>query len=826
MWRSNRRVLRLEALEERWVPTLLGQQVFPADHPWNQQITQAPVAANSQAIIDHIIQQYGNNRLHPDFGERYGDGRELYGIPINIVRGNSTPKVSVVIDAYPGESDIVPAPIPASVVLEGDYQNGPRVGVNNRGDSHLILYDVDNNLAYEFYRMSRPSENADGRWHADQQTVWDLKSNSFRTLGWTSADAAGLSILAGLVRPDEALPVSQGGQGVIRHAIRFTLRNNIILDQFVYPASHTANPGNNNPSVQPPMGARFRLKASVDISQMNPQARIVAQAMKDYGMILADNGSNFYFSGASYSVDASNQITLTWDDDDIQSTTRGLKSLRFSDFEVVDLTPMVTDLSVHSGTAGTTVTVYGKNFSGAAGRLQVLFGSQPASTVTLLDDGRLTAVVPAGSGTVEVRVQSGVTTAPNPDNVRNTIFGYGISAVNANTRFTYGGSTGTQPTITSASAATFLEGQAVSFLVATTGSPVPTITWSGTLPPGVSLTDQGNGTARLSGTPTVGSVGVYVLTLTASNGVGQNANQTFRLSIQQRVAEAVTVVGSDEGVVARVAIYPNGGGRITRTPYGTKFKGGVRVASGDVNGDGFTDVIVAPGSGATPAVKIYSGRDYSLLRSFYAFDPSYRGGLFVAAGDVLGLGASQVVVAAASGARPYVRIYDVRSGIVLSRSVLAFSSSYTSGVTVAAADGVLVAGMAVQGSTVKVFDQANLSRIRTLQPFGSFMGGITVSVGGGHLAVGRATGSAQVKSYQLQDFGLERAWSTSATRPARGYSGGVRVAWSQTSSGDWELVTGTGPGWNSLIQFWVAGTWQKREERVEFGGGLGGIWVA
>src|ERR1700730_10177578 len=110
-------------------------------------------------------------------------------------------------------------------------------------------------------------------WHADQESIWKLNTNTFRTLGWTSADAAGLAILPGLVRPDEALPVSQGGQGVINHAIRFTLQNSLILDQSLSPASHAANPGNNNPAVEPPMGARFRLKASVDISQLDPESR-------------------------------------------------------------------------------------------------------------------------------------------------------------------------------------------------------------------------------------------------------------------------------------------------------------------------------------------------------------------------------------------------------------------------------------------------------------------------------------------------------------------------------------------------------------------------
>jgi hypothetical protein len=428
--------LVLEELESRVVPTLLGQQLFPADNPWNQPITNAPVAANSAAVLQNLTTAFGDGRLHPDFGQDYGTPTDLYGIPYNVVHGNSTPRVNVVIDAYAGESDLVPAPIPANAVLEGDLQSGPRAGLANRGDSHLLVFDVDNNVAYEFFAASRPSENTDGKWHADQETVWDMKTNSFRTLGWTSADAAGLPILAGLARPDEGLPVSQGGQGAIHHAIRFTLQNSIILNQYLYPASHTANPGNTNAAVQPPMGARFRLKAGVDLSQLNPQSRVIAQAMKDYGLILADNGSNFFFSGASYAVDSSNQRTLTWDDNDIQDTTHGLKSLHFSDFEMVDLTPRVTGLSTHTGLAGTSVTVTGQNFSGAAGHLQVLFGSTPATSVNVVDDSHVVAVVPAGSGTVDVRVQSGIH-AVDSRNVNNPIFGYGISAVSSADQFTY-----------------------------------------------------------------------------------------------------------------------------------------------------------------------------------------------------------------------------------------------------------------------------------------------------------------------------------------------------------------------------------------------------
>ncbi len=436
-----RAALALEQLEDRVTPSLLGNQVFPADNPWNQKITNAPVAANSAAVMNNLVALYGDGRLHPDVSQDFGTpGVQLYGIPYNVVHGNGAPKVNFAIDAYPGESDLLPVPVPNNVVIEGDYMNGPNpnrgYGDGARGDSHLVIYDVDNNVAYEFFNASRPTENADGKWHADNEAVWDMKTDSFRALGWTSADAAGLSLLAGLARPDEGLPVSQGGQGVINHAIRVTMQNSIVLNQFLYPASHVANPGNTNTLTQPPMGARFRLKAGVDISQLSPESKVIAQALKDYGLIIADNGANFFFTGAAYSVDTSNNRTLTWDDNDIQDSVHGLKSLHFSDFELVDLTPTVSSLSASSGGPGSTLTVTGSNFSGAAGHLQVLFGSTPASSVTILDDSHLTAVVPAAaSGTVDVRVQSGVNAPGNPDNIENPIFGYGTSAVSAADRF-------------------------------------------------------------------------------------------------------------------------------------------------------------------------------------------------------------------------------------------------------------------------------------------------------------------------------------------------------------------------------------------------------
>jgi IPT/TIG domain len=474
----------------------------------------------------------------------------LYGIPFNVVHGNTQPKVQVVIGSYASSSDIQPAPIPANAVIEGDKQNGPTVGLSNRGDSHLIVYDVDNNVDYEFYAASRPSENGDGKWHADQETVWDMKTNNFRTLGWTSADAAGLAILPGLVRPDEGLPVSQGGQGIITHAIRFTLENNIILNQFLYPASHTANPGNTNTAVQPPMGARFRLKADVDISSLNPESRIVAQAMKDYGMIVADNGGNFFFQGASSSVDANNQITLTWDNNDIHDTVHGLKSLNFSDFEVVNLAPVVTGLSVSSGAAGSTVTVVGQNFAGASGHLQVLFGGTPATSATVVDDSHVTAVVPPGVGTVDVRVQSGVTTAPNwtsPYNYTNPIFGYGLSAVTTADQFTYGGTTGNQPpTVAQPASATPspVTGTTttLSVLGADDGGESNLVyAWQATAEPsGASPVFSANGTNAAKNTVvTFNRAGAYTFQVTITDSGGLTVASTVNVTVNQKFTSMV-----------------------------------------------------------------------------------------------------------------------------------------------------------------------------------------------------------------------------------------------------------------------------------------------
>jgi hypothetical protein len=455
-----------QELENRLMLTMLGQQLFPSDYPWNQNIANAPLASNSAAVIAHIGSSVG---IHPDWGEDSASNGSspLYGIPYNVVHGNTTTKINVVIDNYPGESDIVPVPIPANAVIEGDYQNGPNpngggYNAGQRGDSHLLIWDEDTDTAYELYGVTRPSDptlfpntngvelpHTDGLWHAAQETVWHMTTDEFRALGDTSADAAGLSILAGLARPDEGLPTSQGGQGAIDHALRFTLPSSDVDSQYIYPASHVVSESAG--STKLPLGARLRLANTpaidTQISKLGPEAQIIATAMQQYGLILADIGSSMYVTGTSASQDANNDISLTWNMNDVL----GLEGLTAGDFQVVNLTPVVTGLSASSGSTGNTITINGQNFSGAAGNLSVFFANTPATSVTYISDTQISAVVPSGTGTVNVTVQSGVNeTDPNnpSDNVNAPIFGYGTSAISAADQFTFSSQTIAAPVVT------------------------------------------------------------------------------------------------------------------------------------------------------------------------------------------------------------------------------------------------------------------------------------------------------------------------------------------------------------------------------------------
>ena len=266
--------------------------LFPSDNVWNERVDGLPVRSDSATLMGSIGLSAA---LHPDFSSTAWNGGVGYGIPFNKVN-LSTPTSSVRFQ-YADESDPGPYPIPSSPKIEGG------------SDAHLLLWDTEGCRLYEIFDASKSG----GQWYGGSGAIWDLRSNALRPNGWTSADAAGLPILPGLARYDEV------AAGAIRHALRFTAPRT--CSSHLYPARHDA--GSYSCAAYPPMGLRIRLKASVDISGFGPQAQVILLALKRYGMLLADNGSAMYVTGAP---------NANWDDDQLHD----FGQLHGSDFEAVD----------------------------------------------------------------------------------------------------------------------------------------------------------------------------------------------------------------------------------------------------------------------------------------------------------------------------------------------------------------------------------------------------------------------------------------------------------------------------------------------------------
>jgi hypothetical protein len=245
--------------------------VFPASNPWNQRVDRLPVAADSDAIIASIGV---DDHVHADFGSGIWNGGPI-GIPITVVRGTQR-KVAVRFE-YADESDRGPYPIPRNVKIEG--------GRASEGDRHAIIVDRDRCRLYELFALY---PTAGGGWRAGSGAIWNLRSNRLRPTGWTSADAAGLPILPGLARYDEV------ARGRIDHALRFTVRRT--RRAYVHPARHFASDAT-DPAL-PAMGLRVRLKSSFDTHSFPRQARVVLEALKRYGMMVSDNGADWYITGA------------------------------------------------------------------------------------------------------------------------------------------------------------------------------------------------------------------------------------------------------------------------------------------------------------------------------------------------------------------------------------------------------------------------------------------------------------------------------------------------------------------------------------------------
>ncbi len=279
-------------------------QKFPLDYPLNTDISSSPIDANSTNIISAI----GVYSMHPDFGSGLWNGAPI-GIPFSAVCGSQL-KVPITYRAnsydgnYGSESDQGPFPIPDDAAIEG----------NGNGDSHVLVCDVENNKLYELYNASK---NSGAGWSASCGAVFDMNTNFYRTETWTSADAAGLPILPCLIRYDEVV------SGNINHAIRFTLAKAHVYKGYVNPARHKVN-GTGLINYSLPMGARMRLKASFDISGFSTNNKVILSAMKKYGLILADIGSDLFISGAP---------DERWDNDELNQ----LKNIKTTDFEIVEI---------------------------------------------------------------------------------------------------------------------------------------------------------------------------------------------------------------------------------------------------------------------------------------------------------------------------------------------------------------------------------------------------------------------------------------------------------------------------------------------------------
>ena len=268
---------------------------------WHADVSRLPVSANSAAIVAGIG---SDDAMHADFGAGLWDGGPI-GIPVTTVPAGQ-PNVKVSFE-YASESDEGPYPIPHDARIEG--------GPDSDGDRHVILLDRSRCRAYELF-AARPGPN--GTWQAGSGAVFDLRSNALRPRGWTSADAAGLSVLAGLVRYEEV------AAGRVDHAIRITAPRT--ANDYVWPARHAAS--DESDAGLPSMGQRLRLRADVDVDGLPRQARVIALAMKKYGVMVADNGSPWYISGAP---------DERWDNDAL----RALANLTGDDFEVVDTSELM-----------------------------------------------------------------------------------------------------------------------------------------------------------------------------------------------------------------------------------------------------------------------------------------------------------------------------------------------------------------------------------------------------------------------------------------------------------------------------------------------------
>ena len=397
--------------------------LFPADNWWNLDISSWPVDSNSASFIS-FINNGGTRRLHPDFGGNAGSGYAIYGMPYAVVTSVTNADLKAVQFDYADESDGVDHftntsfpfyPIPSEAITQPYWIEGGdpgNVDLRSSEDRHLLIVDKDRNYLYELYNVVY--NTTQGKWFAGSGAFFDMNTNSRRPDGWTSADAAGLAILPGLVRYDEVYDPN----AEIRHALRVTVR---ATNGYVYPASHRAG----STAGALPMGARLRLKASVDITQRtsDPNVQKIFRAMQKYGLIVADNGSDMYITGT---------YDTRWNNDILNPAFANVSA---SDFEVIQLgynpaqtsQPSLSSVGLNpstiTGGQSATGTVNLTGPTPSAGALVSLSSANPAASVPS------SITIPANSSSASFTISTTTVTTTTVGNITATYSGASKSAI-------------------------------------------------------------------------------------------------------------------------------------------------------------------------------------------------------------------------------------------------------------------------------------------------------------------------------------------------------------------------------------------------------------
>ena len=503
--------------------SLNGFVPFPSTNAWNTNIYNATVDSNSAAIVS--AGGFTGLATHVNFGSSSGDG----GIPYVVVDSTQTPTVPIDVIAYADQSDVVVAPYPITAPIEGspaDCAGWPDTYI---GDSHVLVLDRAKCWLYETYSTHRCS----GQWTADSETIWDMTHYESRPWGWTSADAAGLSVFTGLVRYDEV------ASGAINHAIRFTLlhtKNDANDGYFVTPASHAAG---TEWGVSNVMGMRIRLKASFDISGYSAANQVILTAMKQYGMILADNGGNFFIQGTD---------DPRWDDNDLAN----LGGIASSNFDVVQMTPDYPGYDSAKAPTGSAPTI--NSFTASAST--VASGSPVTFTYSASGDSYdfidMIGPVVAGSGSVTVNPTATQTYTLNSTNA------YGRTTSEPLTVTVSGSATSAaaMPTFSPA-AGTFTSAQSVTLSDTTSGATIYYTTNGNT--PTTGATKYTGSAIAVASTETIKAIAVAS---DYTNSAVNSATYTIDLPIEGfsiAVVSTSLTVPSGESKTTTVTVTPQDG---------------------------------------------------------------------------------------------------------------------------------------------------------------------------------------------------------------------------------------------------------------------------